>query len=313
MNAQFTASEANYTGTISAVSSNTAAVTVSGSGNGPGPVTFTLTSVAPGNANVTVSDDHSGQQVVFASVTTGTMMVNPQILSFDGPHGNHKFKATDSSATASTIFSAVTSDPTIVTVNPLTQTGKGPFDFTVIPAGGTGQATITVSDANGTAVVSVGVGVPPLQKALIVQPPPKHPIAVTPRPSPQPNPAPTLPARLALSSTNLTIVGSAQTQMLTVTETGYSGPISAMVVGLPAVEIDHPSGPGPTQIFKLTSRTVSSTTIRVSDNRGNAVLVSIQVTTGGPTSSPIPSPVPTPPPPSPRPTTPPIPKPPRPH
>jgi len=247
-------------------------------------------------------------------VTTGTMTVNPQMLSFPGPHGNHKFTAADSSATASTIFSATTSDPTIVTVNPLTQTGKGPFNFTVTPAGGTGQATITVSDLNGTAVVSVGVGVPPLQKAFIALPPPKAPIGVMPRPSPQPNPTPTLPSRLALSSMNFTIAGTAQTQMLTVTEPGYSGPISAVVVGLPAVEIDHPSGPGPTQFFKLTSRTVGATTLRVFDNRGNAVLVSIRVTPGAPAPSPIPSPMPTPPPPSPRPPSqPPIPKPPKPR
>ena len=310
-NMPFTASETNYTGVLSAVSSNPAAATVSGVGNGPGPVTFTATAVAVGNVNITVSDDHAGQQVVFASVTTGTMTVDPQTLSLPGPQGHMKFTATDISADEKTVVSATSSDPTIAIVSPTTQGGKGPFKFTVSAGPNRGKATIMVSDENGMAAVSVGVGVPPLRNAMLAMPTPKHPIVSLPQPSPRPLPKPTALSRLALNAANLRMAGPAQTAILTASELGYSGPITATVVGPSVVDIDHASGPGPTQTFKLTSRTVGTTTVRVYDDHGNSVLVSVMITPIAPTPSPTLRPAPTPPP-APRPQGPsPLPKPPR--
>lgn len=275
---QFTASESFYAGPIGAASSNPGVATVSGGGTGPGPVAFTVTPVAVGNANIQVTDDHGGSQIVVVSITVGSLTVNPITLSFSSPTDSpQQFNAIDSAADFSTIWSATSSNAAIATVTPASQVGDSPTTFTVTPAG-TGQATITVNDDNGTAVVSVGVGVSPLSRARrTLQPAPATPRVVEPRPAPRPNQA--LPAlgRLMLSATNLTFSGPAQTQTLSASESGYGGPINAVVLGSAIVALDHQNGPGPAQIFRLSSQSAGTALVRIFDDHGNAAIVSVTV------------------------------------
>jgi hypothetical protein len=244
---QFTASEANYSGPITAASSNSAVATVTpASGSGPSQ-TFTVTPISQGNATITVHDNRGGSQTVTVTVTPpGPLSVNPSNLSFSntGAGNNQTFTASESNYTGP--LNASSANTSVATVTPAS--GAGPNQTFIVTPVAPGNTTITVTDNHGgSASVTVTVTVP-------------GPLSVNP------------------TSLSFTAVGSGSSQTFAASESNYSGPLTAASLNAAVATVSPASGSGPNQTFTVTPQGPGSTSIVVTDDHGNSASVSINVT-----------------------------------
>ncbi len=240
----FTASEANYSGPISATSGNTAIATVSpASGNGPGPITFTVTPVAPGSTTITVSDNHGNTQSVSVSVAApGSIAVNPSSLTFLAGGAPQTFTASEPGYAGPL---AAHSNNTGVATVAGGGNGPGPVTFTVTPVG-SGTTTIAVTGGAAPATVTVTVIGP-----------------------------------LTTSTGSLSFLGTTTPETFTATDPVYTGPLSAST-GDPTVATVSGGGNGPGPVtFTVTPVGEGNTTITVSDTFGGSAVVAVSVSTGG--------------------------------
>jgi len=241
---QFTASEADFTGPISASSSDTSIATVSGSGNGPGPVTFTVTPVGAGNTKIVVSDGQGNSVNVSISVN-GALSANPTSLTFNVGAPAQNVGVSEPNYLGA--ISGVSNNTSIATVTG-GGNGPGPVPFSVTPVG-PGSTSLTFSDVHGNSVsVSVLVKVP---GTLQVQPTSIGPIGV-----------------------------NAGGQTVTASEANYSGAISA-VSSDPTIATVTGGGNGPGPVtFTVTpagAHKHGDVTVTVSDTIGHSVPVSVRV------------------------------------
>jgi len=237
----FKASEASYTGAITAVSNNTAVATVSGSGTGPGPVTFTVNPVGAGTTTITVSGG-DGPATVNVTVA-GPVGVTPTTLTFVGTTVSQPFNATDPFFTST--LSASSDNTGVATVSPASGTGPGPVTFNVTPVT-EGSAHITVSDTLGqSAQVSIVVSA----GGLVVNP----------------------------TSLVFTVTGASQT--FTASESDYTGLITATSgnPGQASVSPASQTGPNPFT-FTVTPVAAGNPEIAVSDTHAHTKFVAIMVT-----------------------------------
>ncbi len=324
--ATFHASESNYTGLISAVTSNASVATVSpASANGPGPVTFTVTSQGVGNSKITVTDDHGGVRTLTVSVTAGTLTVDKTTIQLSGAGSTDTFAATDSAADVATTYTATSADPTIATVSPSTATGTGSKSFTVTAVAASGRTSITVTDSKGgTAVVSVGVG---STTPLFVK---RKPIVLPVVNAPQPDPG-TLPRvspdrqppsirvphngrpfdadpvelrdsvqahPLFASAMSLMFSDLKSIQVVTASEIGYTGALSAQSSNPAVATVSMVSGSGQTRPFIIQAQSPGMAIVRIADDHGGTVIVMVTVSASSqPANSgmaPSPSPQPAP-------------------
>ncbi len=140
------ATEASYSGVISAASGNTGIATVSPASGSSQPVVFTVTPVAAGQTTLTVTDDHGGSVVVSIFVA-GTLTVTPGslALSVGGPIGSLTVFESNYFGT----YTLAGFDGTKISVVPTT--GSGSLGVTVSPLAG-GSTTITVTDDHSGSV-----------------------------------------------------------------------------------------------------------------------------------------------------------------
>lgn len=246
-NQTFRADEANYSGPINAVSDNPAVATVSpASGFGPSQ-TFTVTPVGAGSAHITVTDNHSGSQVVnvTVSLSPGPLTASPNSLLFTALGSGHNQSFTASEANYSHVIAAVSDNPAVASVSPAS--GNGPStNFTVTP-NSAGTAHINVADDHGGDVI-VNVNVAP-------------------------------PGTLTVNPGTLTFSSSsAAAQTFTASETNYTGPIFTAAPSCASVATVTPAtGNGPSQDFTVTPVGAGSCTIIVTDDHGGTQSVSVTV------------------------------------
>ena len=248
----FTASEANYSGPLSATSNNPNVATVAGSGNGPGPVTFTVTPGQAGTTSITVNGN--GPPASVSVTVIGPLQANPTSLTFLGTTASQNFSVTDPFYSGT--LTATSSDTSVATVSPSTAAGpNATFSVTPVNAKST-PITITITDSfGGSALVSVSVS----NGGLIVNP------------------------------GNLTLAVGGSTQTFTAGETDYTGQIHAKSsnTGQATVSPAEQKGPGP-DTFTVTAVSAGNPTIAVSDDNSNVEFVDLTVTgplTVGPPSS----------------------------
>ncbi len=241
----FTASEADYTGLITATSTLPGEATVApASQTGVNPFTFTVTPVAAGNPQIAVSDTHAHTKFVAITVT-GPLTPTPTSLTFNGTTATQSIGVTDPNYVGS-----ITASSTDLSVATVTSPGVGPSaSFTVTPANqpsASGTATINFSDSNGgttSASVHVNAG------------------------------------SLGVSKPSISLVGFGTSDSFTASETLYSGPISAASTntGIATVSPASASGPGP-NTYTVTAAGPGTATIDVTDNHGGLQTVGVTVT-----------------------------------
>jgi hypothetical protein len=241
-----TANESNYSGAISAVSSDPTIATVTGGGNGPGPVTFTVTPTGNKHGDVTVTvSDTIGHSVPVSVRIAGPINPSVDSLSFNGTTTPQMFTATDPNNTPNGTLSAHSSNTDVATVNG-SGGAPGPVTFTVTPVG-QGSANITVTDNIGqSAVVSVSVST----------------------------------GGLVLNPTSLALYfnGSSGTpKQFTATQANFSGTISASTGNASIATVSPASGPGPGPVtFTVTPAGAGDTNITVTGN--GSVMLPVTVT-----------------------------------
>lgn len=243
----FKATEASYSGAITAVSNDATVATVSGSGNGPGPVTFTVSPVGAGTTTITV---HGGAAPATVSITVvGPLTTDKGTLTFLGTTNTQNFKATDPAYTGA--LSAVSGDTTVATVSPAS--GGGPqVTFTVTPIAA-GNTSITVSDTvGGSAVVNVSVST----------------------------------GGLTVNPTSLTLTVGGSTQTFTGSEANYAGRISASSNNNGQATVAPAFGPGPGPVtFTVTPVSAGNPAIAITDNHGGGPIF-VNLTITGPLTAP---------------------------
>jgi hypothetical protein len=170
--AQLSVSEAGYSGTYTAMSSNTAvAIVAPGSvqssaasralqakvtSGSQGSATFTVSAVQNGSATITITDDngHSTSfSVVVSGIASGPVSLLPVSLTFTGSAQTRSVTITDPGAQTFTVSGC----SGIATLGPV---ANGAFTITSVAAG---SCTVTVSDGFHQATVAVSVttlGVP---------------------------------------------------------------------------------------------------------------------------------------------------------
>lgn len=243
----FKASEASYTGPITAVSNDQTVATVSGSGNGPGPVTFTVSPVGAGTTTIKVTG--GGAPATVDITVIGPLTTDKGTLTFLGTTNSQNFKATDPGYTGA--LSAVSGDTTVATVSPAS--GGGPqVTFTVTPIAA-GNTTITVSDTfGGSATVSVSVST----------------------------------GGLTVNPTSLTLTVGGSTQTFTGSEANYTGRISASSNDNGKATVSPAFGPGPGPVlFTVTPVSAGNPAIAVTDNHGGGPIF-VNLTITGPLTAP---------------------------
>ncbi len=240
----FTASEADYSGPLSAASNDTTIASVSGSGSGPGPVTFTVTPVGAGNTQIVVSDGQGNSASVNVSVA-GKLVANPTSLTFNvgGPSQNVGV----SEANYTGAITGVSNNDLVAVVTG-GGNGPGPVAFTVTPVE-TGSTTLTFSDTHGN-TVSVSVTVQ-------------------------------TPGQLQVNPTSIGPIGvNAAGQTVTASESNYAGAISAESSD-PTIATVSGGGDGPGPVtFTVTpagNDKHGDVTVTVSDTIGHSVHVAVSV------------------------------------
>jgi hypothetical protein len=237
----FNASEADYTGLISAASSNPGRATVSpSSGSGPS-VVFNVTPTAATGIGTTigVSDTHGG--LTFVDITiTGPLTSTPSSLTFAGTTSPQTVNVSDPNYSGT--ISASSTNTGVATVS---ASSTGPIgSFSVSPVS-MGSATIDFSDVNG-GTTSVGV-------------------TVTAGP-------------LNVSTNSVLITSAGGTAGFTASETDYTGLISASSdhPGIATVSPASGSGPGPVG-FTISAVTSGTATVLVTDDHGGSQAISVTV------------------------------------
>jgi hypothetical protein len=242
----FQISETGYTGTFTVGTCKSGATTIAnvagGSAHGP-TVTITVTGVASGSCTIAISDSYgqtASESVTVASVVQPPLTVTPPTLTLNGSTPGH-FTAAETGYTGPfTIGTCTQSSQTIATASPTTANGPSAV-ITVTPVKA-GSCTIVVSDNHGkTASVSVTVST----------------------------------STLSISPTALQFATapSAQTQSVTISETGYAGAFtytpckqgSTTVATLTPASIS-----GPSATLTVTSQAVGNCTVMVSDSFGQS-------------------------------------------
>ena len=139
-----TVAEANYSGTFTAASGNTAIATVSGAGP------FTITGTGVGSTTVTMTDSNGHSVLIPVIVQANALSVAPTTTTINiGATQN----VTVAEANYSGTFTAASGNTALATVSPAS--GAGPFTIT---GTGVGSTTVMISDSNGqTATVAVTV------------------------------------------------------------------------------------------------------------------------------------------------------------
>jgi hypothetical protein len=276
-NGTITVSESGYSGMFTANGSACTGIATVSPASG---TSFTVSRVATGNCPITFSDDHGQNARSLALVTSGTISINPQLLQLS-PLASNNFLVSDLSPTT---FAATSSDLTVATVTLIfTTPNAATFKVTAV---NNGRATIlvteTIGGSGGSGDVSVGVGQSPLavKRHILIAPPRPAPIARVSLPLPR---APQSPvsvsgnSALVASSVSLVFTHPVTTQTLRVTEVGYAGPISATSSNPNIASVSAAVGVGEARTILVTAKAVGSTTIRISDDHGGQVLVTVTV------------------------------------
>ncbi|MBV8596826.1 MAG: FecR domain-containing protein [Candidatus Eremiobacteraeota bacterium] len=238
----FNASEADYSGLISATSSNTARATVSpASGSGPS-VNFTVTPTASTGKDTTigVSDTHGGLVFVDISIT-GPLTPTPSSLTFAGTTAPQTITVSDPNYFGS--ISASSTNPGVATVSSPSTGPSGVFTVTPVSMGST---TINFADANsGTTSATVTVTAGPL----------------------------------IVSTSSVVITSAGGTAPFTASETDYTGLISASSDNSAIASVSPASGGGPGPVpFTITAgSTAGSTTVHVTDDHGGSQPIAVSV------------------------------------
>jgi hypothetical protein len=303
----FTASETGYSGTISVdqkscATNNVASVSPT---SGTSGTQFTVSPGAnAGNCKVVVTDDHGGTANVLVFVSAGSLTVSPQTIQFAAPSSSPvPFTVNDTNPSATT-FTANSQNTNVAAVSPSSQPGPAPVTFTVTPTGN-GQTSIIVSDGvGGQAVVSIGVGVPP----LVVKRRPVHlhtGLPVVPRqrlPAPrQPSTGPgTSPgagkypgappssgspagspgagaAAISVSVSGISLQAGTEGASFVITEPGYAGRFYLNISDPGVARIDPLVASGPAATLTVTGLRPGSAVVRITDDAGHTRPVTIFV------------------------------------
>lgn len=234
---QFTATEANFTGSFN-VSGCSGVVNVTPNpGTGPSQQ-FAVTPIAEGQCTLAVSDGTNSANV---SVTVfGALNLNPPTLSFSGTSTPQNLTAQEDFYTGP----FTVKDPTCAGIVTVTGGGNGPTQvYTVTPIG-SGSCSVTVQDNHGgfdTSTITVSNGT----------------INVT-------------PGTLTFTSTG------APAQTVNASETNYTGPFNVSGCGGVASATPNP-GTGPLQAFQIQPIGAGTCTLTISDNHGGSGAVGVTV------------------------------------
>jgi hypothetical protein len=257
-----------------------------------------------GNCKVVVTDDHGGTANVLVFVSAGSLTVSPQTIQFADPSSSPvPFTVNDTNPSATT-FTANSQNTNVAAVSPSSQPGPAPVTFTVTPTGN-GQTSIIVSDGvGGQAVVSIGVGVPP----LVVKRRPVHlhtGLPVVPRqrlPAPrQPSTGPgTSPgagkypgappssgspagspgagaAAISVSVSGISLQAGTEGASFVITEPGYAGRFYLNISDPGVARIDPLVASGPAATLTVTGLRPGSAVVRITDDAGHTRTVTIFV------------------------------------
>ncbi len=242
----FQITEGGYTGTFTVGTCKSGATTIANvtgsSAHGP-TVTITVTGVASGSCTIAISDSYgqtASESVTVTGTTFSPIVLTPPSLTLNGSAAGH-FTASETGYTGSfTIGTCTQSSQTIATVSPTTASGPS-ASITVTPVKA-GTCTIAVSDSHGqTTSESVTV----TTSTLTISP----------------------------TALQFATAPSAQTQSVTISETGYAGAFtytpckqgSTTVATLSPASIS-----GPSATLTVTAQAVGNCTVMVSDSFGQS-------------------------------------------
>ena len=317
-NGTFTVSESGYNGNFtidqSSCTSSGAAIVSPGSGNSSQP--FTVTPLVAGNCGIIVNDDHSGIPVTIdVFVTAGTITVTPNTLQFPANSSGNTmtFVASDSACGVLDTMIATADGTVAQSVSPPgIQLCQGVGVTYTVTAGSNGRGFVTVIDtAGGSATVSVGVGMSPLNKK-------HHPVGLHKgipsapghtRPggirTPLPLPIPLRPGSpgtpigggasppsasndlLETSASTLMLVSSGPAQSVRVSEAGYARQFTILSSNASVALTSVQTAAGPTVTVTISPRAAGTATIRITDDHGGVQTIQVIVRPNGPKSPPL--------------------------
>lgn len=242
----FQISEAGYTGTftVGACKSGTTSIATVAGASAHGPtVTITVTGMASGSCTIAISDSYgqtASEGVTVTPVVQPPLAVTPSSLTLNGTTPG-QFTASETGYTGPfTIGTCTQNSQTIATVSPSTANGPS-ATITVTPVKA-GSCTIAVADNHGqTASVSVTV----TTSALNISP----------------------------TALQFATAPSAQSQTVTISETGYSGAFTYTPCkqGTTTVAALSPASiSGPSATLTVTAQNVGNCTVMVSDALGQS-------------------------------------------
>ena len=280
-NGPISVSESGYTGVFTAGASGCSGIVTITPASG---TSFSVSPAGVGNCRITFSDDHGQSAPSFAFVTAGNIFISPQTIQLTGTGDARSFTVSESTPTT---FSAVSSDLGVATVTLVASTpNAATFNVTAVL---NGKATISVTDTiGGAGNVSVGVGQSPLaakRHALFAS----QPLQLLPsgrmlREDDVParrtmRAAPATDARrvLVADTPRLVFAHIGISQMLSVTEKGYTGLIFATSSDPNVASVAYASGVGDVTTIVVISRRSGNALIRVIDDQGGQITVAVTV------------------------------------
>ncbi len=308
-NGTFTVSESGYNGNFNIVQSSCTSIASVSPSSGTSSQTFTVMPLGAGNCGVVVNDDHSGTATVDVFVTAGSITVTPNTLQFPpNSSGTMTFVASDSACGVFDTMSAIPDGTVAASVSP-----SGPtlcqganITYTVTAGGSNGRGSVMVTDsAGGSATVSVGVGMSPLNKK-------HHPVGLHKgvpsapghtRPggirTPLPLPIPLRPGSpgtpigggasspsasnnpLEASASTLMLVSSGSAQSVRISEAGYTRQFTIMSSNASVAVTSVQMAAGPEVTLTISPRTAGSATIRIADDHGGVQIIQVIVRPNG--------------------------------
>lgn len=252
--ATFTASEANYTGTFTANSSNAGAVSVSPASanvSGGQPATFTVTGVSAGQSAISITDQNRTQSFLNVTVT-GALSLSPTSLTISGSSGTITASEPYYTGTLNATLAGCSGIASLASNTATANGGPNSSGSFTINAIGAGTCSVTIGDDHSqsrTASITVTSG------SLSVTPSTAQTISVAGSPN---------------VSTSFTA---------TATETNFTGTFTATSSPGNIVSIAPSTRSGAsTGSFTVSSATAGTTTVSISDGTNSR---SIPVTVTG--------------------------------
>jgi hypothetical protein len=249
-------SDPNYSGTISASSTNAGVATVNSSSTGPSG-SFSVTPVSMGSATINFSDVNGGATSVDVTVNAGPLDVSTNSVTIKSAGGSAPFTASENDYTG--LISASSDNTSIATVSPASGSGPGPASFTITAGSTAGSTTVHVTDDHG--------GSTPISVLVI------------------------LPPTVAPSSLSFSDIGASNAQTVTATEPGYSGAFGFAgdtCTGSGIASLSS-AGSGPSSTITVTPLAGGTCSFSVQDIADNLTSNAVSVTVG-PFGSIVPSP-----------------------